>query len=123
VQRAATRKLRDAVRELADKIELARHRRTLLVARLRRAEAHKRIHGTLQGVTDGSAVEAFERLDERVSQVEAEADAMAEIEAADDAPDALRREMADLERARRVEERMKEMRKGPSGATRAGDLA
>ena len=75
LQRDATEKLRAALRGLNDKIEEARRKKDLLVARQRRAEAQDQIHSTLSGMGDNSAFDTFDRMAEKVDKMEAEAEA------------------------------------------------
>lgn len=78
-QKAAADQLRAALRQLHAKIEEAKRKKDLLIARQRRAEAQKRIQETMQGFGDTSAFEAFEKMAEKVETIEAEAEASAEL--------------------------------------------
>jgi phage shock protein A len=78
-QKAAADQLRASLRQLHQKIEEAKRKKDLLIARQRRAEAQKRIQETMQGFGDTSAFEAFEKMAERVEEIEAEAEASAEL--------------------------------------------
>ena len=51
----------------------------MLIARKRRAEAMKSIQETMSGLTDASAFETFDRMAEQIDQMEAEAEAGAEV--------------------------------------------
>ncbi len=79
-QHASVEKLKQSLRQLQQKIEEAQRKKNLLVARAKRAEAQKRIQSTIGSMSDNSAFEAFDRMASRVDQIEAEADAMQEIE-------------------------------------------
>jgi phage shock protein A len=72
-QAQAVEQLRSALQQLNTKIEEAKRKKNLLVARAKRAEAQKTIHDTMSGVADNSAFEAFARMEGKVDQVEAEA--------------------------------------------------
>lgn len=72
--------LKASLRQLQQKIEEASRKRNLLVARVKRAEAQKRIQQTMSSLSDTSAFEVFDRMAEKVDQIEAEAEAMKEIE-------------------------------------------
>lgn len=74
-QHAATEKLRAALLQLNDKIDEAKRKKDLLIARSKRAEAQKTIQNTMSGLNDSSAFDAFGRMTERVAQSEAEAEA------------------------------------------------
>jgi phage shock protein A len=80
-QAQAAEQLRVALRQLHEKIEEARRKKDLLVARQRRAEAQKRIQETMRGFGDNSAFEAFDRMAEKVETIEAQAEASAELAA------------------------------------------
>lgn len=78
-QKAAADKLRDSLRQLNSKIEEAKRRKNLLIARQKRAEAQKTIQETMSGLNDTSAFDTFERMSNKIEQMEAEAEASAEL--------------------------------------------
>jgi phage shock protein A len=78
-QKAAVDKLKDALRLLNNKIEEAKRKKNLLIARKKRAEAQKTIANTMSGLSDTSAFETFDRMSQKIDQLEAEAEAGAEI--------------------------------------------
>lgn len=78
-QNQAVDALKQALRQLNDKIEEAKRKKTLLVARQKRAEAQRQIQETLRGIGDSSAFETFQRMEERVLQMEAEAEAAVDL--------------------------------------------
>ena len=82
LQKAASEKLKGQLRGLSDKIEDAKRRKNVLVARQKRAEAQKSIQETMQGMSSTSAFDSFDRLAEKVDQIEAEAEATTELGAA-----------------------------------------
>ncbi|MGH7583014.1 MAG: PspA/IM30 family protein [Gemmatimonadales bacterium] len=75
-----TEALKASLRQLNDKIEEAKRKKNLLVARARRAEAQQRIQDTLAGMGDKSAFESFERMQEKIEQNERRAIASAELQ-------------------------------------------
>lgn len=79
LQKNAADQLRASLRQLNLKIEEAARKRDLLIARKRRAEAQKRIQETMAGFGDTSAFEAFDRISSKIDQIEAEAEASAEL--------------------------------------------
>ncbi|TVQ97264.1 MAG: PspA/IM30 family protein [Deltaproteobacteria bacterium] len=81
LQKRAADQLRTALRQLNQKIEEARRKKDLLIARQRRAEAQKRIQETMAGFGETSAFEAFDRMSSKVDRIEAEAEASAELAA------------------------------------------
>jgi len=78
-QKAAVDKLKDALRLLNNKIEEAKRKKNILVARKKRAEAQQQIASTMQGLGDTSAFDTFERMSDRINMLEAEAEAGAEL--------------------------------------------
>jgi phage shock protein A len=75
-----TEKLKNSLRDLNDKIEEAKRKKNLLVARQRRAQAQKRIAETMSSLSEKSAFEAFARMEERIEQSERQLKASVEID-------------------------------------------
>jgi phage shock protein A len=78
-QQVAVNQLKTALRALNNKIEEAKRKKNVLVARQRRAEAMKQIQETMSGLSDNSAFETFNRMEEKIVQAESEAEAGAEL--------------------------------------------
>ncbi len=78
-QKAAVDKLKDALRLLSNKIEEAKRKKNILIARKKRADAQRQIASTMQGLGDTSAFETFERMADQINLLEAEAEAGAEL--------------------------------------------
>ena len=78
--RAETEQLKLSLRQLNDKIEEAKRKKNILVARAKRAEAQQRIQETMSGMSDKGAFESFERMAEKIEQQERKAIAAAEIQ-------------------------------------------
>jgi phage shock protein A len=78
-QKNAVDQLKKALRLLSDKIEEAKRKRNVLVARKKRAEAQKAIQETMSGLRDHSAFETFDRMAQKIDQIEAEAEAQGEL--------------------------------------------
>jgi len=78
--KAETETLKASLRQLNDKIEEAKRKKNILVARARRAEAQQRIQETMSGMTDKSAFESFERMSEKIEAQERRALAAAELQ-------------------------------------------
>src|SRR5688572_2669586 len=97
-QKAAVDKLKDALRLLSNKIEEAKRKKNILIARKKRAEAQQTIARTMSGLTDTSAFDTFDRMSSKIDQLEAEADAGAEL-AGDLTGDNLEAKFAKLETA------------------------
>ena len=77
---AETEKLKNSLRDLNDKIEEAKRKKNLLIARQRRAQAQKRIAETMSHLSETSAFEAFARMEEKIDQNERQIRASAEID-------------------------------------------
>ncbi|MDB4888893.1 MAG: hypothetical protein JWL61_748 [Gemmatimonadetes bacterium] len=92
-----TDKLKNQLRDLNDKIEEAKRKKNLLVARQRRAQAQQRIAETMSSLSEKSAFEAFARMEERIETNERQIKAHAEIEE-EFTGDTLQRDFKALER-------------------------
>src|SRR5258705_3210857 len=68
--RFETEKLKNQLRDLNDKIEEAKRKKNLLIARQRRAQAQQRIAETMSSLSEKSAFEAFARMEERIENNE-----------------------------------------------------
>jgi phage shock protein A len=75
-----TDRLKNSLRDLNDNIEEANRKKTLLLARQRRAEAQKRISETMSSMSDKSAFDAFARMEEKIEQNERQIAASVEID-------------------------------------------
>jgi phage shock protein A len=78
-QKNAVDQLKKALRLLNDKIEEAKRKKNVLIARKKRAEAQKAIQETMSGLRDASAFETFDRMSQKIDQIEAEAEAQTEL--------------------------------------------
>lgn len=78
-QKAAVEKLKDSLRMLNSKIEEAKRKKNLLVAKAKRSQAQQKIHETMAGLNDTSAFETFDRMQDKVNDLEAKAQAAEEI--------------------------------------------
>src|SRR5213593_841833 len=77
--REETEKLKVSLRQLNDKIEEAKRKKNILIARAKRAEAHKKIQETMSSMGDKSAFETFERMAEQIEHEERKLIAAAEV--------------------------------------------
>lgn len=75
-----TEQLKGSLRQLNDKIEEAKRKKNILLARAKRAEAQQRIQETMSGLSDKGAFESFERMAEKIEQSERKAIAAAELQ-------------------------------------------
>jgi phage shock protein A len=78
-QKNAVDQLKSALRMLNSKIEEAKRKKNVLIARKKRAEAQRAIQETMSGMNNASAFETFDRMSEKIDQIEAEAEASSEI--------------------------------------------
>ncbi len=78
-QKKAIEQLKDSLRDLNSKIEEAKRKKNILIARKKRAEAQKAIHQTMAGLHETSAFETFDRMANKIGQLEAEVEASAEV--------------------------------------------
>jgi phage shock protein A len=104
-QARETEKLKASLKQLNDRIEEARRKRNLLIAKQKRAQAQKRIHETMSGLSDTSAFDAFNRMAERIEESERRTLASAEVTEAL-AGDSLEDEFAQLERGEEMDDRL-----------------
>ena len=84
--------LKTSLSSLEAKIEEARRRKDLLIARQKRAQAQKSISETMSGISKSNALAALERMEGRVKASEIHAEAIAEIES-----NSLESKLAELE--------------------------
>lgn len=78
-QKAQVEQIKLALRVLNNKIEEAKRKKQVLIARARQAEARKKIQETMAGLQNASAFDTFQRMEDKILQKEGEADAAAEL--------------------------------------------
>jgi len=82
-QKQSVEKLKEALRQLQTKIEEANRKKNILIARAKRAEAQQRINQTMSTLSGNkSAFETFERMERKVDEIEASAEAIKELDEA-----------------------------------------
>ncbi len=109
-QKAATDKLKTALRALNHKIEEAKRKKNVLIARKRRAEAMSQIQQTMSGLSDTSAFDTFDRMAQKIDQMEAEAEAQGEI-AEEYSGDVLQHKFAKLEATAGADSELEELKR------------
>ena len=82
-QSESVQSLKTSLATLQAKIEEARRRKDLLIARQKRVQAQKTISKTMGGMSKSSALAALEKMEGKVRAAEVQAEAIAEIEADD----------------------------------------
>ena len=80
-QTRSVKLLKTSLAALEAKIEEARRRKDLLIARQKRAQAQKAISESMNGMSKSSALAVLERMEGRVKAAEIHAEAIAELEA------------------------------------------
>ena len=109
-QQTAVNQLKTALRALNNKIEEAKRKKNVLIARKRRAEAMKSIQETMSGLADDSAFETFDRMAEKIDQIEAEAEAGAEL-SEEYTGDVLKHKVAKLEATAGADAELEELKR------------
>jgi phage shock protein A len=109
-QKQSVDQLKLALRALNAKIEEAKRKKNLLIARKKRAEAQKAIQETMSGLRNASAFEAFDRMSTRIDQIEAEAEAGAEL-SEEYSGDVLAHKFSQLEVTRGAEEDLLDLKR------------
>ena len=109
-QRGEVEKLQDAVRDLEGKILQARHKKTLFMARIVRAESSQRINAAMERSTSQSALAQFGRLEARVDREEALAEAWDRLDGVDVEADSLKRRFEQQEREEQLDAALASLR-------------
>jgi phage shock protein A len=123
-QAQETEKVKGSLRELNDKIEEAKRKKNLLVAKQKRAQAQRRIHETMSGLSDRSAFEAFERVAEKIEESERKALAASQVTESLSG-DTLETEFRQLESGDDMDQRLAALKQQmglPAGTTRTAAL-
>ncbi|MCG0239733.1 MAG: PspA/IM30 family protein [Firmicutes bacterium] len=80
-QRRVVAQLREHLETLESRLAEAKAKKDLLIARKRRAEAAKKVHEQLAGLTRSqSAFETFEKMEEKIAHLEAQAEAAKRVQ-------------------------------------------
>ncbi|HEY5954925.1 MAG TPA: PspA/IM30 family protein [Polyangiaceae bacterium] len=109
-QKQAVDQLKLALRALNSKIEEAKRKKGLLIARKKRAEAQRAIQETMTGLRSTSAFDAFDRMSSKIEQMEAEAEAGAEL-AENYSGDVLAQKFQELEATSGADEDLLELKR------------
>lgn len=110
-QSAEVLRLRDSVTDLEDRIRQAKQRKSLLAARLARAETTQKINSALDRTTHDSAFAQFERFEERVERTEAVTEAMQVMDGIDPNERDIERQFEAEERADAVAEQLADLKR------------
>ncbi len=98
-------KLKKDMRSLELKIAEAKTKKDMYIARARSAEASVRLQEMLNGVSSTSSLNAFERMEDKVLQIEAKSEAIAQL-----GGDELQKQFASLESANSVDAELAAMK-------------
>lgn len=79
-QKKVSEQLKSNLRALEGKIDEAQRKKNLLIARAKRAEAQKTINNAMSKMADNGAFATFERMEDKVMNIEAQATANLELE-------------------------------------------
>jgi phage shock protein A len=108
--KAETENLKASLRALNDKIEDAKRKKSVLIARAKRAEAQNRIQETMSSIGEASSFEGFERMAEKIEDQERKALASAELHE-DLSGDTLAKQFQQLEYKGSSEQQLLELKK------------
>jgi phage shock protein A len=96
-QKESVDRLKEALRDLQNKIEEAQRKKNLLIARAKRAEAQQKIQSTITSMSGNrTAFEAFDRMADKIDQLEAHNEAVKELDSVSDTAN-LEKRFAELE--------------------------
>jgi len=100
------------MRKLESKLSEAKTKKDMYIARARSAKASQQLNEMLGGVGTGTSTAAFERMEDRVNQMEAEAGAIAELNSGGD----LESKFAELEQGGDIDDELANMKARISGS-------
>ncbi|MEM9138143.1 MAG: PspA/IM30 family protein [Cyanobacteria bacterium P01_F01_bin.42] len=115
-QQTTISQLKQNLRTLESKIAEAKAKKDLYIARARSAQASQQINEMMGRVGTNTAVNAFERMEERVNQLEAQSTALGELNAELNA-DSLEQRFLSLEGGGAVEAELAAMKQQLEGGT------
>ncbi|MCM1133689.1 MAG: PspA/IM30 family protein [Ruminococcus flavefaciens] len=110
---AQTQEIGNQVETLKAKLEEAKSRQAMLIARSQMADTKKSLASSQGGFNSSSALEKFNRMEEKVIRKEAEADAFHEIATGGTEP-SLNDSFAEIEKNAKVEEELARLMAGMS---------
>jgi len=108
--------LKEALHQLEMKVQEAQTKEELLIARSRRAKAETQIRTTLSGIDQSSALTSFNRIEEKVNQQEARAQALGELDT-----DTMEHRFALMEQESAVDNQLAELKAKKGLAAPEGD--
>lgn len=111
-QSTVVNRLRKDMQTLEGKIGEARTKKDMYIARARSAQASARLNEMLSGVNTSSSLNAFERMEEKVLQLEAQSEAISEL-----GSDDLQKRFASLEASNDIDAELATMKAQLSAGT------
>ena len=118
-QKEQTESLQRSVRDLEDKTRQARQKQTVLLARLTRAESHRKIDRAMRRADGRSAFNQFSRLEDRVDRAEAMSEAYDRLDGKDTDAEALKRACEERRREEKLAEELESLKKRLDDAPQA----
>jgi len=109
-QAAAVTQVKAALQALNNKIGEAKRKKDVLIARNNRAKAMREIQKTMGALQDTSAFDAFARMEAKIEQIEAEAEAASELHE-EYSGDVLRNKFAKLEQTAGADAELEELKR------------
>ena len=109
-QKTEVEKLQASVRDLEDKIRQAKQKKTLLTARMARAESTQKINSAMDRSHSQSAFAQFNRLEAKVDREEAMTEAWDRMDGKDPDADELARQFEVQEREERVAAELEQLK-------------
>jgi len=104
-QKQVVEKLKQNMRQLEQKISEAKLKKNIYIARARSARASEKLNEMLGSVNTGNALSAFEQMEEKIIQLEAKSEAMADL-----GIDSLEKKFTSLEGDNDIEIELKAMK-------------
>lgn len=109
-QKGEVERLQQSVHDLEDKIRQAKHKKTLLMARMAHASSTKKINQALDRTQSQSAFAQFTRLEEKVDREEAVTQAWDRLQGKDPDAEELARQFEQEERHRKLSEELSQLK-------------
>ena len=116
-QKVEVEKLQRSLQDLEDKIRHAKHKKTLLAARLSRAASTQKINQALDKSQSKSAFSQFTRLEERVDREEAVTQAWDRLQGKDPGAEQLARQFESEQRQRNISEELARLKESTGTST------
>ncbi|NET42244.1 PspA/IM30 family protein [Okeania sp. SIO2B3] len=104
-QKQVMERLKQNMRQLEQKISEAKLKKNMYIARARSAKASEKLNEILGTVNTGNALSAFDRMEEKVMQLEAKSEAIAEL-----GTDSLEKQFASFEEGNDIEAELEAMK-------------